>query len=105
MGLTGHSPPGDVDDALAGLYPLVYITPEKLLLGNFLHRLTVDRVALVAIDEAHCVSQWGHDFRPSTSSSGRCGGRWAPRTFHQNLQLVHHDHFGSNCAALSGVYA
>ena len=71
VGLTGHSPPGDVDDALAGLYPLVYITPEKLLLGNFLHRLTVDRVALVAIDEAHCVSQWGHDFRPEYLKLGQ----------------------------------
>ena len=73
VGLTGSSPEGDVEDALAGRYPLVYITPEKLLMSGFLGRLAAvkERVALVAIDEAHCVSQWGHDFRPEYLNLGR----------------------------------
>ena len=59
------------DSILSGEVKLVYVSPEGLLSGYMLDFFKALKIDLIAIDEAHCVSQWGHEFRPDYTRLGR----------------------------------
>ncbi len=59
-----------IQEMAAGRFDLVYIAPERLRSPRFLEAVARTQVTLLAIDEAHCISQWGHDFRPDYARLG-----------------------------------
>jgi len=62
-------------DLQSGKLKLLYIAPERLINESFLQRLEKTKIAMLAVDEAHCISEWGHNFRPEYLRLAQVAGR------------------------------
>lgn len=71
-----------LDNAKFGGLDFLYVSPERLKSSLFLTRFQQMNVSLIAVDEAHCISQWGHDFRPSYREIEKI------RTYHPHVPMM-----------------
>ncbi len=71
-------------EIIAGKYKLVYCAPERLRQQTFTEALRRARISMLVVDEAHCVSMWGHDFRPDYLFIGKC----LPQLEHPTLMAL-----------------
>ena len=81
-GLTGLEQEIILNNCIHGKIKLLYVSPERLKQPVFIEHFRQMKVSLIAVDEAHCISQWGYDFRPPYLDIARI------RPFHHNIPII-----------------
>ena len=81
-GMPLHAVQETEEQVAAGRYRLVFVAPERLLTTRFLQLIAPLKVRAFAIDEAHCISQWGHDFRPGYRQLAELKTRFPQASIH-----------------------